>query len=250
MTADVQHIKVEAVPQVKTERTVRYYVWDRIVRLTHWVNLFAVATLIYTGFYIGGPFFRPTVDEPYGAHSMATMKNLHFIAAVVFTMNGLVRFYWFFAGKTYSQWFRLNLWQGDYWREVWWKLKEYLSLRYVDREPHTLGHNALASLSYSLLFLAASFIGVTGFAMAGKINPGGFLDTFFGWVVPLFGSEANVRSIHRLMMWAIIAFMIHHIAFVFYYEIFAEKGLLSSIITGIKIRPASWKPNEKPWKKE
>jgi Ni/Fe-hydrogenase 1 B-type cytochrome subunit len=227
-----------------------YYVWDAAVRISHWINVPAVAVLLTTGLYIGGGFFRPPTDQPGGEYMMATAMNLHFLAAVVFTLNGLFRAYWFFAGRTYRQWFRFNIWQAEYWREVWWKLKDYLSLRFADYEPHTLGHNTLASLTYVLVFLVASFMGLTGFAMRGEMNPGGFLNTIFGWIVPVLGGNNNVRMLHRLGMWLLIAFMIHHIVFVFYIEVLREKGLVSSMITGLKMRPVDWRPIEKPWEQQ
>ena len=122
-----------------------------------------------------------------------------------------------------------------------------ISLRYQNYEPHTLGHNTLASLAYVLVFLVASFMGLTGFAMRGEHNPGGFLDTVFGWVIPILGGAGYVRMWHRLGMWLIVAFMIHHIVFVFYLEILREKGLVSSMISGIKMRPLNWKAVDKPW---
>jgi Ni/Fe-hydrogenase 1 B-type cytochrome subunit len=224
-----------------------YYVWDGVVRVSHWINVAAVSVLLATGLYIGGGFFRAQVDQPNSSHLMATVMNVHFLAAVVFTLNGLFRAYWFFAGGTYRQWFRFSIWRLDYWREVWWKLKEYLTLRYQDYEPHTLGHNTLASLAYVAVFLLASFMGLTGFAMRGQINPGGFLDTLFGWVIPLLGGSGRVRMLHRMGMWFMIAFMIHHIVFVIYLEVLREKGLVSSMIAGVKMRPVDWKPVEKPW---
>lgn len=240
----------KARPQAEMRGMVRYYVWDRMVRIGHWTNFVMVAGLVFTGFYIGGPFFRPGTDEPFGASTMATMKNLHFILGVVFTMGGLFRLYWYWGGKTYRQWFRNHLWQKDFWREVGFKLKEYLTLSYTKHEGYTLTHNALAALSYSLLFCACAVITLTGFAMKGQINPGGWLNLFIGWVIPFFGSEASVRMLHRLAMWVIIGFAIHHIAFVLYFEVLAERGLLSSMITGYKTKPADWKPNDKPWEKQ
>jgi Ni/Fe-hydrogenase 1 B-type cytochrome subunit len=250
MSAKDQPARIAPKERIESYNVVRYYVWDRVVRAGHWINFVAVATLIFTGFYIGGPFYRPPVDEPYGASFMATMKNLHFIAGVVFAMNGLFRLYWFVVGRTYRQWFDAHIWEADFWREVWWKLREYLSLRYIGREAPTLHHNSLATLAYSLTFLACAFIGLTGFAMAGRINPGGFLDTLFAWVIPLLGGESSARMLHRLAMWVIIGFMAHHIGFVIYYEILTERGLISSIITGYKTRPANWKPHTRPWKNE
>ena len=232
---------------VESQDVTAYYVWDPFVRVSHWVNVLAVAVLIATGLYIASPWFRPGVDEPSQSLIGATARNWHFLAAVIFTLNGLARAYWFFAGRTYHQWFRFHIWRANYWKEVWWKLKEYITLRYQDYEPHTLGHNTLASLTYVLVFLVASMMGVTGFAMRGRLDPGGFLDTVAGWVIPLLGGEANVRFLHQLGMWLIIAFVIHHVIFVLYLEVLREKGMLSSMISGLKWRPAGWHPKERPW---
>ena len=240
---------INAISTDRAEHTVRYYIWDRAVRAGHWINVLCLIPLVITGFYIGSPFYRPTVDEPFFASTMATMKNIHFLAAVVFSVNGLFRLYWFFAGKTYRQWFRSHLWQAGFWREVGWKLKEYLSLRYIGKYAPTLDHNALASLTYTLLFLACAFISVTGFAMKGAINPDGWLNVFFGWVIPMIGSESSVRMLHRLTMWLILGFAVHHIGFVIYYEVLTERGLISSIITGYKSRPMDWKEDHSHWGK-
>ncbi|MFN7944734.1 MAG: Ni/Fe-hydrogenase, b-type cytochrome subunit [Blastocatellia bacterium] len=235
-------------PEVRGERTVRYYIWDRVVRAGHWINFVSLVALIFTGFYIGGPFFRPPSDEPFGASTMATMRNVHFLAGTIFALNGAFRVYWFWGGRTYRQWFRAHIWQPEFWREVWWKLKEYLTLRYIGRYAPTLDHNALASLTYTLLFLACAFISITGFAMKGAINPDSWLNTFFGWVIPLCGGESGTRMMHRLAMWTILGFMVHHIGFVIYYEVLTERGLISSIITGYKSRPTDWKEETHHWK--
>ncbi len=249
MAAKIQSLQAASLGDARVEATNRYYIWDRVVRAGHWINFLCLLALVLTGFYIGSPFYRPTADEPFGASVMASMKNVHFLAAVVFSVNGLFRVYWMFAGRTYRQWFRSHLWQAAFWREVGWKLREYLSLRYIGHYAPTLDHNALASLTYTLLFLACAFISVTGFAMKGAIDPGGWLDLFFGWTIPLLGGEATVRMLHRLAMWLILGFAVHHIGFVIYYEVLTERGLISSIITGYKSRPANWKENPEPWEK-
>jgi Ni/Fe-hydrogenase 1 B-type cytochrome subunit len=238
--------KTEMYP-VQSHDVTTYYVWDAFVRTSHWVNVAALTLLIPTGLLIGSPICRTSADAPAQFLSMGAVKNAHFLAAIVFTLNGLARVYWFFMGNTYRQWFRFHIWRADFWKEAWWKLKEYVSLRYEDYELHTLGHNTLASLAYVLVFLLALMMGVTGFAMRGAVNPDGFLYTLFGWVIPLLGDEANVRFVHRLGMWLMIVFIIHHVSFVLYLEVLREKGMLSSMISGLKMRPPGWKPKERPW---
>jgi Ni/Fe-hydrogenase 1 B-type cytochrome subunit len=226
---------------------VTYRVWDAPVRLMHWLNVAAVAVLFFTGFEIMGSVGRSNVDEPAFGFAMAEMRNLHYFAAVLMTINGAMRGYWFLASWQYRHWFRFNLWDLDFWRECWWKLKEYATLSYVGHEAHTLGHNALASLAYLFALAAATGLLLTGFAMRGQIDPTGWIHAAFSWVIPLLGSEANVRALHRFSMWCLLAFIIHHVAIVFYLDILGERGLASSMIIGLKIRPKAWKPVEKPW---
>jgi Ni/Fe-hydrogenase 1 B-type cytochrome subunit len=226
---------------------VEYLVWDSVARVTHWIHALAFGVLLYTGFAIGGTVGRSAVDEPVFGFTMATTRNFHYIAAVVFTVNGLFRVYWFVFARQYRLWFLHDIWHLDFWREVVWKFKDYITLRYVDHEAHTLGHNALASLSYSLAFLVSAGLVITGFAMRGQNDPGGAMQFCFGWVIALFGGEANVRAIHRFLMWPLIAFVIHHVAIVFYLDVLGEGGLLSSIVGGFKFKPKDWRPVEKPW---
>ncbi len=70
--------------------------------------------------------------------------------------------------------------------------KKYLLIE-PERAPHYLGHNPLQQVTYSLLYLIAIVQVVTGFAMYGLSNPGGFFYTLFAWVGPLFGGTQIVR---------------------------------------------------------
>ena len=98
-----------------------------------------------------------------------------------------------------------------------------------------------------LAFIAGTGLLVTGFAMKGQMVPGGWIQAMFGWVIPLLGSEGNVRALHRMSMWFMVAFIIHHVLFVICLDIIRERGLVSSMIIGYKNRPRDWKPVEKPW---
>lgn len=227
-----------------------YMVWDLIVRITHWLNAAAIGILLYTGFQIGGYVSRSPVDEPTFGFSMADMRQWHTLAAYIFLFNGLIRVYWIWAGHTYGQWFRYHFWKLAFWREITWKIKDYVSLKYVGRESYTLGHNALASFAYVGVFFIGLTLVLTGFAMKGQIDPGGTLQTLFGWVIPLCGSDANVRMIHRFSMWLMIAFMIHHIGIVILLEALGESGLISSMFSGMKTRPHGWHPTDQPWKED
>ncbi len=90
------------------------------------------------------------------------------------------------------------------------------------RTPHPR-HNALAALTYVIVFLVALVMAFTGFAMRGQINRAVF------WTRSSAGSSRcsarEQRAVPaRLGMWVLIAFMIHHITFVFYWRCCGKKA--------------------------
>ena len=52
---------------------------------------------------------------------------------------------------------------------------------------------------------------VTGFAMYGQSNPGGFFYTLFGWVGPLLGGIQVVRFVHHVLTWVFLIFIPIHV---------------------------------------
>ena len=97
-----------------------------------------------------------------------------------------------------------------------------------------LGHNSLAGASYAVFFALCGFEGVTGFALLGASNPGGFLDTAFGWTTPLLGGGFLVHTWHHLAAWFIIIIAIFHLYIVLYGSILHKDGLVDSIFSGEK----------------
>ena len=81
----------------------RVYVWELLVRLTHWLLFFSILILSATGYYIGNPF----ISVPGAARDhfvMGTVRAVHLYAAIVFTLAVLARIYWFIAGNRYARW--------------------------------------------------------------------------------------------------------------------------------------------------
>lgn len=69
---------------------------------------------------------------------------------------------------------------------------------------------------------------LTGLAMYGENNPGGFTDSLFGWVVLIFGSSQMMHTMHHLIAWVFPVYLILHI-----YAVISA-GVTSSIVTGYK----------------
>lgn len=210
------------------QETVR--VWDLPVRLTHWINVACILVLSITGYYIANPFV--------GTHGDATLQFLmgairftHFLVAFIFTVTILFRIYWAFRGNTYARWRQFLPTTRKRWGEFGRMLRYYTFLR---RDPPAqIGHNPLAGITYTGLYVLFMLQIVTGFALYSQPFHGGFWPFAFGWIIHIFGAQP-VRLVHDIIMWLIIAFTIHHVYSAVLIDIEERSGLVSSIITGTK----------------
>jgi Ni/Fe-hydrogenase 1 B-type cytochrome subunit len=203
-------------------------VWELPVRITHWVIFFAVVVLSVTGFYIGRPFVIAGSDPQF---LMGWMRSIHNVAAWVMIAAIVGRLIWAFVGNRWSHW--------DQFIPVHWErrggagemLKYYLFLR-RDPKPE-IGHNPLAGLTYSVVYLMFGVQILTGLALMSLESPGGILYNLAGWVFDL-GSIPTARLIHHLIMWLTWGFVVHHVYSAVLVDIEEKNGLVSSIITGRK----------------
>ena len=211
---------------------IRVYVWEIPVRLTHWVTFAALVVLTVTGSYIADPFlFTP------GQETMRLVRFIHLIAAYSFLASGILRTYWLFAGNQFARWSAFIPTNRRHLREVLSQTQFYLFLR--KDLPGILGHNALASGTYLVVFLLFLVQTLTGFALIG-IHGTQPWATIFGWVPSVMFGEQGVRVIHHLLMWAILAFAIHHVYSAILVDHLERNGLMSSIFAGSKF-VARWR---------
>src|ERR1039457_3832485 len=94
--------------------TVRVYVWEQPVRVSHWLIFLLVVVLSFTGYYIHNPFI---VAKSTRTFLMATMRFIHVVAGFGFISAFLLRLYWFFMGNNWSNWrgfvpIRRRPWRG------------------------------------------------------------------------------------------------------------------------------------------
>ena len=206
----------------------RVYVWEFPVRLTHWLNVFAIVTMGITGYYIGHPFITAYEDSQF---IMGWMRFIHFSAAFIFTVSIAVRIYWSFEGNAYATWRAFFPFTREDSTRMVQQVLFYSFL--TDKPRFVVGHNPLAGFYY-LLMMAMFLIEVlTGFALYSLYNPGGFLNSMLGWVFSLFNLQ-TVRLIHHLTMWLLLYFIMLHIYISIYLDRVEKSGLVGSIITGYK----------------
>ncbi|MFN7924779.1 MAG: Ni/Fe-hydrogenase, b-type cytochrome subunit [Bryobacteraceae bacterium] len=207
------------------------FVWEWPVRVTHWVTAVAIVLLFATGLFIASPVFS-SQGEAFDNFTMGRFRQLHFLAGYALLFSFLLRGYWFFAGNKYSRSGVPLIWQRHWWENLWEQVREYMG---TVPGPLRLGHTSLAGLSYFLMVgMLGLFQIVTGFALYGESNPGGFWDNTCGFVIPMLGGSFRTHMWHHAVAWGFVVFVILHLYIVIFDSIRYKNGLLASIVTGSK----------------
>ena len=213
-------------------RITSVYVYEAPLRIWHWTNALAIVVLIATGYFIGSP--PPSMPgEAFDTFLFGYIRFAHFTAGYILGIGFLGRIYWAIAGNHHArQLFYFPFWRGRWWSEVFYEIRWYL---FMESQPKKyVGHNPLAQLAmFCFMTLGLTFMIVTGFALyAEGQQAGGWADTVFGWVIPLFGSSMTLHTFHHLGMWWIICFMIIHIYVAIREDIMSRQSIVSTMISG------------------
>ena len=220
-------------PRVVPRRTAlqRTYVWDLVVRLTHWLIAGSLVVLAVTGIYIGDPFIISA--GPAGEHFvMGTMKVIHFYGSIVFTLAVLSRLLWLFVGSPNARWRNFIPVTAERRRALRETFLFYVFVR--KRPPPSTGHNPLAGLAYVAVFVLYLVMIITGVALysvsAGIASPLRGFDFLLG---PLGGAQ-TARWIHHVVMWLLIAFVVQHVYSAILMALVEKNGTIDSIFSGYK----------------
>jgi Ni/Fe-hydrogenase 1 B-type cytochrome subunit len=221
---------VSAAETMPKPELVRVYVWDVVVRVTHWLIVLAILVLATTGFYIGRPFQAHT--GPATPHFlMGWMRTIHFYTAIVFTVSVLARIVWMFIGTRWARWTELVPVTRDRQVGLVKTLKFYLML--FRKPPDYVGHNPLAGASYGFIFLLFLVEVATGSALYGASATTSFMHPFAS-LLPWLGGAQIARWIHHAVMWLLLGFMVHHVYSAILTSIVEKNGELDSIFSGNK----------------
>lgn len=218
---------------VATYNPVRVYVWELPVRASHWIIVVSVAILSFTGYYMHDPF---VISRSRTGYLMGTMRFIHLLAAFVFIAAFLLRVYWFCVGNEWSNWRAFVPIRRQQWTGMGGMVAYYTFLR---RDiAHHVGHNALAAVTYMLMFTLMFVEMLTGLALYSYTVSNRLLTFFIGWL-PRLIDISNLRLIHFCIMFAFFIFVIHHVYSAVLVSWEERNGLIESIYTGYKFVPES-----------
>ncbi|HVS15639.1 MAG TPA: Ni/Fe-hydrogenase, b-type cytochrome subunit [Thermoanaerobaculia bacterium] len=208
----------------------RVYVWDALVRTTHWAIALSIFVLSFTGLYIGRPFL--IVDPLGGRFVMGTVKAVHSWTAIVFALAVLARIAWMFLGPGYARWSHFFPASRERWRGVWETFRFYLFVR--RDEPGYTGHNPLAGLAYIAVFGLYLLEIATGLGMYALSADVGSWPRAFAFLVPLLGGTQTARWLHHVGMWLLLGFFAHHLFSALLMARVERNGTMESIFSGYK----------------
>jgi Ni/Fe-hydrogenase 1 B-type cytochrome subunit len=235
MTTDaLRRPTVPPLETVEPEPLRAVYVWELPVRLTHWLIAASILVLAVTGVYIGRPFLL----APGAAGErfvMGTVKAVHSWAAIVFTVSVLARIGWMFAGNRWASWREYLPFERHRRRDIPGTLSFYLFMRSLP--PATTGHNPVAGLTYTLVFLLYFVQIATGLTLYAASAHVSSPVAVFSALAPLFGGLQSARWIHHVVMWLLIGFVVHHVQSSLLVSRAERNGLVDSILSGYKFLP-------------
>ncbi|WP_255534300.1 cytochrome b/b6 domain-containing protein [Thiohalobacter sp. COW1] len=243
-----------AQPETKT-----YRVWDRSVRVFHWVNFSAVLLLLTIGLIIYN-------NKALGisAEAKVFLKTFHVWVGYVLALNLAWRYLWGFVGSRYGRWATVLSFGRGYFSELGAYLRSLVSA-----EPRRyLGHNPLGRLMVLVLFVLLTVQAATGLVLAGTdiyYPPlGGWIA---GWVaatgvdpatlVPgdkalvdpaaweaMRGFRKPYITLHKWVFFVLSGAALLHVLAVVVLEIRSRSGLVSVMIHGYKTPDR--KPEDRP----
>jgi Ni/Fe-hydrogenase b-type cytochrome subunit len=212
---------------------IRTYVWEKPVRVAHWLIVFSILALSFTGIYIHSPFHFASGRPVF---TMATMRFAHEVAGFVLIGAMALRIYWFFKGNLFARWSAYVPIHRRQWEGIGSMLEFYLFLRFLP--GRRAGHNPLAALSYAVIYLLILVEILTGLALYTHVSGNAVLHEFFGWL-PRLVNISYIRLTHYFLMFVFFAFTLFHVYASILVSLEEENGLLDSIFSGWKFMPAS-----------
>ncbi len=206
----------------------RIYVWEKPVRLAHWLLVLSLVVLSVTGYYIYNPF---VISRGTAAYMMGTMRFIHLTAAWAFIVAIVVRLYWFFRGNRWARISQFIPTTRERREDLVETAKYYMFLRW--RPTARIGHNALAGATYALIFGIAVIEIITGLALYNNVVHSRLLGLLVGWV-PRLADIQWLREIHFLVMFGLWLFFIHHLYSVLLAASEEKNGCVEGMVSGYK----------------
>jgi Ni/Fe-hydrogenase 1 B-type cytochrome subunit len=166
---------------------------------------------------------------------MGLIKLIHYSTAIVFGLAVASRVWWMFVGNNYARWDKFIPARKKRWKGVGPTLGYYL-FRFR-KPPGFVGHNPLAGITYTVVFVIYFIMIGTGLALYSVSAHAGSPLGWFRFLVPVFGGLATARWLHHGFMWMLIGFAVHHVYSAVLMSQVEANATVESIFSGYKFVP-------------
>lgn len=218
--------------QQEREAQFAIYVYQSPIRAWHWLNMFCIIILCFSGYLIGSPL--PTLSGEASDHyMMGYTRFAHFAAGQTMAVLFVGRILFAITGNKYAkELFSLPVHKKS-WRDGFIEqLKWYLFAS--NQAPQFVGHNPVAQMIMFFGFvLPAIFMILSGFALyAEGQGMGHWMYGFTDFMLLFFDGTLSIHVYHHLGMWVIICFVMLHLYAAFREEIVSRQSMISTMISG------------------
>jgi len=233
-----------------TAQLTTYLVWDKTVRVFHWVNVLCVLGLIAVGTVI---LNAKALGVP--SDGKILLKTVHVYIGYVFAANLAWRIVWGFIGSRYARWSAILPFGSAYRTQ----LSAMITGAKSGKPVGFLGHNPIARLMVALLFLLLSIQAISGLVLAGTdvyMPPLG--NTIKEWIAVDKSTIESVKpyskegvdeaaykemrdfrkpfiTAHYYVFYVLLAAVLLHLLGVVVTELKERNGLVSAMFTGKKV---------------
>ncbi len=222
------------------------------MRIVHWINAISMVVAVITGLYIAEPYYQTLIAEPaVDKYVMAWNRWGHFIVAIIFDVTSIVVAYLYFFSRFEKPILKLlptprNIKEFF---EVLINLFTFNRRKSFD-SSHSDSFNTVYFTIFHLLLAWMLFTGLqlyvhgleSGLSSIGSWWPA-MLHWATDWTIPassaLIGTTAlptimDVRIVHHITMWIILAWVAFHIYYQIWRTIFWQEGDIAIVFGGNK----------------
>jgi len=232
------------------QKLTSYPVWDKTVRIFHWLNVLCVLGLIAVGTVI---LNAKALGVP--SDGKILLKTVHVYIGYIFALNLTWRIVWGFIGSRYARWSAILPFGSAYRTQ----LSAMINGAKSGKAVGFLGHNPIARLMVAILFLLLSVQAITGLVLAGTdVYMPPFGNTIKEWVAVDNSTIDSVKpyskegvdeasykemrdfrkpfiTTHYYAFYALLIAVLLHLLGVVVTELKERNGLVSAMFTGKKV---------------
>ncbi|WP_321777906.1 Ni/Fe-hydrogenase, b-type cytochrome subunit [Sulfurimonas sp.] len=205
-------------------------------RWQHWIRALSIVALTLTGFYIADPFLTPAVNAEPTNFMQALIRSWHVIFGFVLISAVIFKSYLFLFTKKCS--IERSSLMDVLNPLVWGKQIGYYLL--VSKHPKLKGvYNPIQFMAYVTLYIMLFALIITGLILYVHVyhqGLGGALYDTMKSIEVMIGGLATVRTIHHILTWGIMLFVLGHVYMAVYNAVFGKEGGMDAIFSGLKWR--------------